>query len=237
MTMYLTKPLVTIALVLSVNTAKADIFGADVAVLTQILVQAIQTVIQLKSILDTGRDSLNLTRDLNAGVRSGLDLIRIFNPKFAPGVYGDLRDPQNVLRAIESIYGATPDGADHELMRSQDQSVAEVIAMNRNLYDYADEVDRERERILFHSQVVSPQGAAKLQNQSLAVLIGVMTQLLRTQSQMLKIMAQNTALETRKEKILTQEFKENYQGLSQGFSSLPRNPTLPRLNSSLGGAL
>lgn len=222
-------------LLLKVSPAHADLFGGDVAVLTQILVQSIQTVIQLKSILDNGQDALNLTRDLNAGIRSGLDLIRIINPKFNPGVYGDLRDSQNVLRAIEAIYGATPEGADQDLIRSQDMSVAEVISMNRNLYDYADQVDRERERILYHSQVVSPQGSAKLQNQSLAVLIGVMTQLLRTQSQMLKIMAQNTALETRKEKLLTQEFKQNYQGLSEGFKTLPSNLKLPNLSGQGGG--
>lgn len=224
-----------LTLLLSTRPARADLFGADVAVLTQILVQSIQTVIQLKSILDNGQDALNLARDLNAGIRSGLDLIRIINPKFNPGVYGDLRDTQNVLRAIEAIYGATPEGADQDLIRSQDMSVAEVISMNRNLYDYADQVDRERERILYHSQVVSPQGSAKLQNQSLAVLIGVMTQLLRTQSQMLKIMAQNTALETRKEKLLTQEFKQNYQGLSEGFKTLPSSLKLPSLNSQGGG--
>lgn len=223
-------------LLLKVSPARADLFGGDVAVLTQILVQSIQTVIQLKSILDNGKDALNLARDLNVGIRSGLDLIRIINPKFNPGVYGDLRDSQNVLRAIEAIYGATPEGADQDLIRSQDMSVAEVISMNRNLYDYADQVDRERERILYHSQVVSPQGSAKLQNQSLAVLIGVMTQLLRTQSQMLKIMAQNTALETRKEKLLTQEFKQNYQGLSEGFKALPSNLKLPNL-SGQGGHL
>ncbi len=223
--------IVTVLVVfLSPLKSKADLFGGDVVVLTQILVQSIQTVIQLKAILDNGQDALNLTRDLNAGVRSGLNLIQIINPRFNPGVYGDLRDPQNVLHALESIYGKTPDGPDQDLMKSQDESVAEVISMNRNLYDYADQVDRERERILFHTQVVSPQGAAKLQNQSLAVLIGVMTQLLRTQSQMLKIMAQNTALETRKEKLLTQEFKENYQGLSNGFNSLPKELKLPSLN-------
>lgn len=223
------------SLLLPVSPARADLFGGDVAVLTQILVQSIQTVIQLKSILDNGKDALNLARDLNAGIRSGLDLIRIINPKFNPGVYGDLRDTQNVLRAIEAIYGATPEGADQDLIRSQDMSVAEVISMNRNLYDYADQVDRERERILYHSQVVSPQGSAKLQNQSLAVLIGVMTQLLRTQSQMLKIMAQNTALETRKEKLLTQEFRQNYQGLSEGFKTLPSNLKLPNLSGQGGG--
>jgi hypothetical protein len=101
--------------------------------------------------------------------------------------------------------------------------------MNRNLYDYADQVDREKDRILFHAQVVSPQGAGKLQNQALGILIGVTTQLLRTQSQMLKIMAQNMAYENRKEKLSTQNFQDNYKGLSNSFSKLPTDVKLPTL--------
>lgn len=211
------------------RSAKADLFGGDVVVLTQILAQAIQTVITLKSVLENGKDSLNLMRDLNAGVRSGLDLIRIINPHFNPGVYGNLNTADDVLRALQSVYGTVPQGMDEDLMKSQDQSVAEVISMNRNLYDYADQVDLERDKIFFHAQVVSPQGAGKLQNQALAVLIGVSTQLLRTQSQMLKIMAQNMAYDTRKEKLATQNFQENYQGLSRGFGSLPKDARLPRI--------
>ena len=113
--------------------ARADLFGGDVVVLTQILVQTIQTVLQLKAILSSGQDSLNLMRDINAGVRSGLDVIRIINPKFNPGVYGDLNNADTVLRAIQDIYGTVPKGMDQDLMNSQDQSVAEVISMNRNL--------------------------------------------------------------------------------------------------------
>ena len=165
--------LVPAILLLSPNPAKADLFGGDVLVLTQILAQAIQTVITLKSVLENGKDSLDLLRDINAGVRSGLDLIRIVNPNFNPGVYGNLNDADSVLRALQAVYGTIPQGMDEELMKSQDQSVAEVISMNRNLYDYADQVDREKEKILFHAQVVSPQGAGKLQNQALGVLIGV----------------------------------------------------------------
>ena len=221
--------LVSALLLLSPKPAKADLFGGDVLVLTQILAQAIQTVITLKSVLENGKDSLDLLRDINAGVRSGLDLIRIVNPSFNPGVYGNLNDADSVLRALQAVYGTIPQGMDEDLMKSQDQSVAEVISMNRNLYDYADQVDREKEKILFHAQVVSPQGAGKLQNQALGVLIGVTTQLLRTQSQMLKIMAQNRAYDNRKEKLATQNFQENYQGLSRGFDGLPKNTDLPRL--------
>ena len=221
--------LVSALLLLSPKPARADLFGGDVLVLTQILAQAIQTVITLKSVLENGKDSLDLLRDINAGVRSGLDLIRIVNPNLNPGVYGNLNDADSVLRALQAVYGTIPQGMDEELMKSQDQSVAEVISMNRNLYDYADQVDREKEKILFHAQVVSPQGAGKLQNQALGVLIGVTTQLLRTQSQMLKIMAQNMAYDNRKEKLATQNFQENYQGLSRGFDGLPKKTDLPRL--------
>lgn len=219
--------MIVFSLMLPGSRAKADLFGGDVAVLMQILVQAIQQVARLQSIIQNGNDTLNLLRDINSGVRSGLDLIKIINPKFDVGVYGDLKNPQNVLKAIHDIYGQIPKTADQDLMETQDQSVAEVISMNRNIFDYADQVDQERERILIHSQVVSPQGAAKLQNQSTAILIGVMTQLLRTQSQMLKIMGQNMALENRKEKLTSGQFIENYEGLSNGFKSLPKKIDLP----------
>lgn len=218
-------------LLLNAHQAKADLFGGDVVVLAQILVQSVQTVVQLKSILSTGGDTLNLLRDVNAGVRSGLDTLHIANPKFNPGVYGNLDDTDSVLRAIHSIYGEVPKGMDEDLMASQDQSVAETISMNRNLFKYADEVDREGERIIYHAGTVSPQGAGKLQGQALGVLIGVMTQVLRTQSQLLKLTAENTAMQNRKEKIQTQSFQQNYKGLSSGLGSLPANVSMPRMES------
>lgn len=212
--------------------AKADLFGGDVAVLSQILLQTIKTVYELKNIVETGEDTLRLMRDINSGLRSGIFSINISNPNFKAGVYGNLKDKNSVLFTLQSVYGRAPEGMDKELINSQDESVAEVISMNRNLYDYADQVDREKDKILYHAQQVSPQGAGKLQNQALGILIGVSTQLLRTQSQLLKIMAQNMAYETRKEKLATRNFQENYQGLSRGFQSLPRNSALPRLGGS-----
>lgn len=221
--------LIPLTVLLISEKAKGDMFGGDLVILGQILQQSIQTVLQLKAMLETGQDTLDLLRDVNSGVKSGLDLIRIINPKFDPGVYGGLGRPEDVLRAIQDVYGAIPKGADRDLMQSQDQSVAEVISMNRNLYDYADQVDRERERIIFHAQAVSPQGAAKLQNQALGVLIGVTTQLLRTQSQMLKLLGQNMALQNRKEKVSTENFQNNYDTISTGLKALPKESNLPRL--------
>ncbi len=210
--------------------AHADLFGGDDVILAQILVQAIQTVMQLKQVIQTGADTLDLIRDINSGVRSGLGGIQILNPHFTPGVYGAMSDANSVLRAVQDVYGQTPSGPDQDLIQSQDQSVAETIAMNRNLYDFADQADRERDLILFHADVVSPQGAGKLQNQAIALLIGVSTQILRTQSQMLKLMAENVAMSNRKEKFQSQQMHENYEGLSDAFRGLPTDSTLPRLD-------
>ncbi len=222
---------VSFSLILTPYKAKADLFGGDVVVLTQILAQTIKQLVELRAILKTEKDTLGLLRDINSGVKTGIALIKIINPNFNPGVYGNLKDSRAVLEAIKDLYGEAPKSADSELLEIQDQSVAETISMNRNIYDYADQVDLERERILNHAQVTSPQGSAKLQNQSLAILIGVTTQLLRTQSQMMKLLAQNMALENRKEKASSQQFMENYKNISSGLGSIPKETKLPTLKN------
>jgi hypothetical protein len=191
-----------------------------------------QQLAQLRQIFATGTDTLGLLRDINSGIRSGLAVIQIINPKLNPGIYGNIAQADQALRMIQDLYGQIPDTPDARMQANQDQSVADSLAMHGNLYRYADQVDAERERMLEHAQVVSPQGAAKLQAQSLAVLIGVTTQLLRTNSAMLKLMAENMALSNRHEKLNAEQFRMQYDGLGQAFSGLPQNPVLPALNSN-----
>ncbi len=209
--------------------ANAFSFGADVAVLAQILANAIQQLVQLKQILSTGSDTLGLMRDINRGIRDGITVLRIINPKFNPGIYGNLETADQVLRIIDDLYGKIPQTAELRLQQAQDQSASESISMNGTLFRFADQADEESKRIFAHSQNVSPQGAAKLTAQSLAVLIGVTTQVLRTNSMMLKAMGENMALQNRKEKLQSSQFRAQYDGLSDGFDKLPRNTKLSPL--------
>lgn len=209
--------------------SKADLFGGDVVVLTQILLNAIQQLIQLKQILQTGSDTLNLTRDLNRGIRNGLDLIKIINPQFNPGLYGNLETAEQVQNAISKLYGSVPQTAEAELQQTQDQSVSQSISMNGQLFRFADQVDTESKRILELAPQVSPQGAGKLTAQSLGILIGVTTQVLRTNSMMLKMMAENMALQNRKEKITSSQFRTQYDGLTNALGGLPKETALPTL--------
>ena len=212
--------------------AKADLFGGDVAVLVQILAQAIQQLYQLKQIFGTAQDTLGLMRDINRGIRDGLAVIRIINPKFNPGLYGGLETADQVQRAIEDLYGAIPQTSEYRLQEAQDKSVAESISMNGALFQYADNVDDEAKGIIAHSQSTNPQGSAKLTNQALAILIGVTTQVLRTNSMMLKMMGQNMALSNRKEKLQATQFKTQYEGISNALGTLPKETNLSPMSTS-----
>ncbi|GIL17465.1 MAG: hypothetical protein BroJett040_12160 [Oligoflexia bacterium] len=214
--------------------AKADLFGGDIAVLVQILAQAIKQLYELQRIVSTGQDTLGLMRVINKGIRDGLAVIRIINPKFNPGLYGGLETVDQVQRAIEDLYGTIPQTSEYRLQEAQDRSVSESIAMNGTLFQYADNVDEETKRIIAHAQRVSPQGAGKLTAESLAVLIGVTTQVLRTNSMMLKMMGQNMALSNRKEKLQATQFKSQYEGISNALGALPKETNLSPLGSGSG---
>lgn len=233
--MSLKKRIIAITLCLTLalpQPAKADIFGGDVAVLVQILAQAIKQLYELQRIVNTGQDTLTLMRDINRGIRDGLAVIRIINPKFNPGLYGSLDTVDQVQKAIEDLYGAIPQTSEYRLQEAQDKSVSESIAMNGTLFQYADSVDSETKRIIDHAQNVSPQGAGKLTAESIAILIGVTTQVLRTNSMMLKMMGQNMALSNRKEKLQATQFKTQYEGISNALGNLPKETKLTPLEST-----
>ena len=213
------------------KTASADLFGADVAVLVQILAQTVAQLAQLKQILSTGSDTLGLMKEINQGIRDGLTILQTVNPKFNPGIYGNLDSADSVLDAIQSVYGKVPQTGEARLQAAQDQSVSESIAMNGAQFKFADDADAESKRIFDHSQTVSPQGAAKLTAQSVAVLIGVTTQVLRSNSMMLKMMSENMALSNRSQKLKSAQFKTQYDGLSSALGNLPKETSIKALHS------
>ena len=208
--------------------AKAS-WGADIPLLIKIVANTIQELIVLKQIFKNGSDSLELMKEINQGIRNGLAIIQILNPRFNPGIYGNLATADQVLNVINDLYGKIPQTSEYRLQEAQDRSASESMAMNGTLFRYADDVDLETKRIIAHASVVSPQGAAKLTAQSLAVLIGVTTQVLRTNSMMLKMMGENMALSNRKEKLQAQQFKTQYDGISSALGEIPKVPKLKPL--------
>jgi hypothetical protein len=186
------------------------------------IANSLEQLIVLQQIFRNGADSLGLMREINQGIRNGLSVIQIINPRFNPGLYGNIETSEQVMAVITDLYGKIPQTSEYRLQEAQDRSVSESIAMNGTLFRYADDVDAETKRIIAHAEVVNPQGAAKLTAQSIAVLIGVSTQVLRTNSMMLKMMGENMALTNRTEKIQAQQFRTQYDGISSALGEVPK---------------
>ncbi|MFZ3230249.1 MAG: hypothetical protein WA160_08590 [Pseudobdellovibrio sp.] len=208
--------------------AKADIFGGDVAVLLQILSNALQQLAELKGIVDNGKDNLNLIRDINRGINDSLNLIRTISPNTDPGLYKDWEKASESLSKLEDIYGITIDSKDSRVQHDTDQTVAEAISLNNNLYKYTKQIDQIGELVKSQSHSVSPGGAAKLTAQSLGVMLNLQNEMLRTQATGLKLQAQSLAIQNRKDKERTRQMVNNADQLKQAMGGVEAKFELPR---------
>jgi hypothetical protein len=211
-----------------VRPAKADLFGGDVAVLTQILAQAIQQYVKLREILGTAQGQLDLIRQINQGINDSLNILKKIHPNLDPGLYGDWASVSDSLAKLEQLYGKVPDSPEARIQRDTDQGIAESVAFNNQFYKYTQELDSIGEAIQQQSHAVSPGGAAKLTAQALGLIIQVLNQSLRAQATTLKMHAQDVALRNRKEKAGTGYFLDSGRALKQAMKTEPVQFQVPR---------
>lgn len=211
-----------------VPTARADLFGGDVAVLTQILANALQQLAQLRNILQTGRDNIGLIRDINRGINDSLNLIRTISPNTDPGLYKDWEKVSEALNKLEAVYGIVIESRDSRIQKDTDQSVAEAVALNNSIYKYTKVIDEIGELIKSQSHAVSPGGAAKLTAQSLGVMLNLQNEMLRTQATGLKLQAQAMALQNRKDKERTRQMVVGADNLNSALNGAKPEFKLPR---------
>jgi hypothetical protein len=215
--------LVLVLALLSPAVSRADLFGADVGVLLQILAEDIQQLIQLESILSNGQQNLALLREINRGINDSLALVRTISPYVNSGQYGQLKNVQDVLQKFGVIYGTVVNSPDAPAQKSVDTAVAEAVTMNSAIFDYTKQTDEIGEQIKSYSHDVSPGGAAKLTAESLGVILHVMNQQLRAQGVLLNLQAQSLAQVNKREKDHTAQFLQSANDVSQALEN--SNPT------------
>jgi hypothetical protein len=208
--------------------SRADFWGGDVAVLVQILANALQQLQQLREIMGTGQDTLGLLRDVNRGINDSLTLMQTAGLIKDPGVYKNWTEVQRALGLMGPTYGVPVPSADQPVQTDTDREVAEAVVLNNSVYDYTREIDDLAESIKSFSHEVSPGGAQKLTAQTLGVMLQVMNQGLRVQSTGLKLQAQTMAVTNKKEKASTAAFLANSAELTNAMSEPHRYYQIPR---------
>ena len=69
----------SVGLMAPVKKSHADLFGGDVAVLAQILVNALQQLAQLKELYDNAKEGVEYAKEINQGINDSLKLIKKIN--------------------------------------------------------------------------------------------------------------------------------------------------------------
>ncbi len=208
--------------------AKADLFGGDVAVLIQILTNAMKQLIELQNMVKNGTDQLDLLKNINRGINDSLRLAKTIYPNIDPGLYQDWQNASDALQKLEKIYGIVSESPDAGIFRATDRQVAEVVALNNDIYKYTQGIDELGEVIKEFSHDVSPGGAQKLTAQTLGVMLQVMNQSLRTQATGLKLQAQAIAVENKRQKDSTKQYLETANTLRLAMKNEKIQFTAPR---------
>lgn len=203
-------------------------WGADVAILAEILSNAVQQLAQLQQILSQGRDTLGLLRDINRGINDSLQMAQTLGVRIDPGLYRELRRVDQAVTSIESLFGRAVDSPIASVQRNTDQTVAEAITFNNELNEYTQRLDRIGEEIKTFSHAVSPGGAAKLTAQSLGVMIHVLNQQIRATGQGLKLQAQALAMQNKQEKDKTAQYLKEGEKLRAKMQSVSAKFDTPR---------
>jgi hypothetical protein len=210
------------------QSARADMFGGDIIVLSQILSNAVAQLAQLRSILQGGQDTLNLLHDINQGINDSLNVIRTVSPNSDPGIYKDWDKVSSALNKLQTIYGIAVESNDSHVQQDTDQSVAEAVTMNNDIYKYTQQIDEIGEQIKAQSHSVSPGGASKLTAQSLGIMLTLQNEMLRTQATGLKLQAQSLAVQNRKDKERTRQMVSFTDDLSSSLERTKADFTLPK---------
>ncbi len=200
------------------GSARADLFGGDVAVLIQILSENIRRYYQLQEMIKQGGDQMNFLKVLNQGIDNSIGLLESL-PIKDEKILSDLKEFKSALYKVESLYGKIPKSPEEAFHLLHDQTVAESLRMATSFKEYSDVQEKNSQVIASQARMASPKGAARMQAETSAEILRSLSQLIRLNTQLLKLQSEQLAMSNKTSKEGVANFQKVNQDLGRGFSS------------------
>ena len=109
-----------------------------------------------------------------------------------------------------------------------DQTVAESLRMITSFKNFTRQQEENSLRIAIQGRQASPRGAARMQVESSAQILKSLNQLIRLNTQMLKLQSESLAMNNKTDKDSVHRFQKIDQDLGKGFKNLKLNAKLFR---------
>ena len=195
---------------------------AQMSYLVQILEENQKRYQQLQLIMKQSKMSDNYLRTVHHGMESITGILRGL-PVRDQGILSDLRSFNQSVKAVHRIYGLAPKSKEESLHRLHDQTIAESLRMVNAFKEYSKSQEANANSLKQQSQVASPKGAAKSTALSNALILESLNQLIRLQSQSLKMQSELLALQNKKHKASVTSYQKVNQNFSRAFKNLKQD--------------
>lgn len=198
----------------------------QVSYLVKIVEESIRRYYQLQQMIQNSREAQEYMRQINRGLDDSIRLLSSL-PIKDEKVLGQLRTFQRSLQEIERIYGAIPKSPEEGMQKINDLTVAESLKMVSNATDYAERQESNVVSLEARSWDMSPKGAMRMQAQVSSQILLTLNQILRMNSQLLKMQSAQFAARNREEKqdvLRFQRFSRDVASTSKSFSGDLRLP-------------
>ncbi|MDZ4676306.1 MAG: hypothetical protein SGI74_02260 [Oligoflexia bacterium] len=200
---------------LSPATAKADMWGGDVAVLVQILSNAIQTLTVLQQTMEIAKGDSDLLKKVNRDIESALSEIHAIQDTIRDtNEIGKAKDPVEVLNRLRIIYGRLPKIGNSQPMEFADKVSGTALGVDNDAYAHASLIDAAGTKIQGQARGASPGRSQQLTAQSQAVIIHSLAQIERNGGTVARVTATQLAIENQREKNKIESFDQSYSGMT-----------------------
>ena len=178
--------------------AKADMFGADVAVLSQILIEDILEVKTMYQMLTQAQDTASILEDMNRGVKDVIRLADSAHVPLPPQVYASASQMAQASQMTTNLYGAM--GTDSpSFTQTNFQSGVEGLYLSEDALNYSSTLDGQGNQIEQASVLANQTTATKLTAESMGTLIHAVSHSNRLEAKSLELNSTKRIEDTSKE--------------------------------------
>lgn len=200
---------------------------AQIPYLVKILSENYKRYQQLRGMMNDAKNHRQWLQSVHAGLENAHGLLESL-PVRDERILSQLRSFDKSVRTIEDIYGAIPKSKEEVVHRLHDNTVAESLRMIHDFQKYAEKQESNSIVIAANSRAASPKGAARIAAATNAEILKSMSQLIRLNSQMLKLQGEQLAFENKRGKAQVVSYQKINNDLGSGFKQFESTRKLPK---------
>ena len=200
---------------------------AQLPYLIKILGENIKRYQQLRSMLKDAKQHRKWLKNIHEGLENANNLLESM-PVKDEKILSQLRSFSKSIETIENIYGAVPKSKEEVVHRLHDNTVAESLRMIHDFQKFAEKQESNSVVLASNSRAASPKGAARIAATTNAEILSSLSQLIRLNSQMLKLQGEQLAYTNKRGKSDVNSYQKINTDLETGFQNFKSDQRLPR---------